>query len=101
MTDPTTNPENYERTILIDDEPKHRADIEGKTLDAEGKPTSKTAPKVIASSAGGSVGVALSVLVIWVIEQTTKVDLPIPVEGSISVVFVAAFGWLAGYIKKP
>lgn len=101
MTDPTNNPENYSKPILIDDEPKHRADNEGLTLDAEGKPTNKTAPKVKAAAAGGSIGMALATLVIWGIEYPTSIDLPIPVEGAIGIIFVALASWAAGYIKKP
>lgn len=71
------------------------------TVDENGYPTPKTSPKVIATASGASVGAALATVVVWGIEFTTKVDLPDVVEGSISVIFVAAIGWAAGYIKKP
>jgi len=40
------------------------------------------------------VGAAVAEISIWATETAAHIDIPTPIEGSISVVFVAVFGYL-------
>jgi hypothetical protein len=72
-----------------------------RTTDAYGDPTSTPQPKVVAAATGAGVGGALSTLGVWIFETTTKIDLPLPVEGSILVLITAGVAFAAGWIKRP
>lgn len=72
-----------------------------RTTDAAGQPTGIPQPKVIAGAVGAGVGAAASELGIWIVESAAGIDIPSAVEGSITVLVVAAVGFLAGYIKRP
>ena len=71
------------------------------TTDATGAPTATPQPKVVASTAGAGVGVAISEIGIWVVEQTAHIDIPAGIETAITIVVSAGLGFLAGYIKRP
>lgn len=71
------------------------------TTNAEGEQTAAPQPKVLAATVGAGVGAAISTIGVWVIEQTTHVDIPGGVEAAIAVVVTAGVGFLAGYIKSP
>jgi hypothetical protein len=104
MTDNTDYRPKHKKEIRMDDDGVRmpgRRELVRLTLDENGEPTSKTVPKVKAAAAGGSIGAALAVIVIWGIEYPTGVDIPIFVEGAIQVVFVASFTGLAGWLKRP
>ena len=72
-----------------------------RTTDEYGDPTNAPQPKVTAAATGAGVGAALSTLGVWIFETATKIDLPMPVEGSILVLMTAAVAFAAGWIKRP
>lgn len=71
------------------------------TTNALGQPTGIPQPKVLAATAGAGVGAAVAELGTWIIESSSGIDIPGNVEGAITVIVVAAVGFIAGYIKRP
>jgi hypothetical protein len=56
-------------------------------------------PKVYASVGGGSVGVALGEILVYLIERFSG-DIPTGIEAAIVVVVTAALAFAAGYLKS-
>ena len=71
------------------------------TTDAGNRKTAAVQPKVAAATVGAGVGVALSTIVVWVIEATAVIDIPESVELAGGVVVTAGLSFLAGYFKRP
>jgi hypothetical protein len=71
------------------------------TTDEYGDPTNAPQPKVVAATSGAVVGGALSTLGVWIFETTTRIDLPMPVEGAILTLMIAGVAFAAGWIKRP
>lgn len=71
------------------------------TTDANGVPTNRPQPKVVANTIGAGVGAAVSEIGIYVIESTAHIDIPTTVEAAIVVVVTAGLGFLAGWLKRP
>lgn len=71
------------------------------TTDEQGIPTSRPQPKVLAATAGASVGAAVSTIGVYLIETLGRIDLPDVVEGAILVIVSSGVAFLAGYIKRP
>ena len=57
-------------------------------------------PKVVAATVGAGVGAAISTIAVWVIEMSTRIDVPTQVEGASVVIFTAAVAFVSGYYKK-
>lgn len=74
--------------------------ITGENEVIETKPSLKPQPKVVAATVGGAVGAALSTVVIWVVEASTKIDIPTEVEGAAVILITAGLTFAAGYFKK-
>lgn len=68
----------------------------------KGQPeTDKTPqPKVVAATSGAAVGTALAVVVCWIVEAVSGVDIPSAVEGAAAVIFGTGVAFLGGYYKK-
>lgn len=71
------------------------------TTDAAGEVTAKPTSKVVASTVGAGVGVALANIGVYVIETVAKIDIPEGVELSVGVVLTAGLAYLAGWATKP
>lgn len=64
--------------------------------------TDATARKVVGSTAGASVGAALSTILIWFAEsQWPAVDLPETVEVAATTLVTAFLTYMAGYYTRP
>lgn len=64
------------------------------------KPSTKPQPKVVAATAGASVGAALSVVLVWIVEASAHIDIPEAVELAVPVILCAGLAFLGGYYKK-
>lgn len=71
------------------------------TTNEIGEPTARPQPKVVAAASGAAFGAALTTLILWGIETSTKIDLPEAVEGAALVIITTGIAFLAGYIKRP
>lgn len=71
------------------------------TTDGQDQPTATPQPKVIAATIGAGVGAATSTLLVYIIEEAGRIDLPDTVEGAIGVLITAGVAFIAGYIKRP
>lgn len=58
-----------------------------------------TKPKVAAATGGSALGAALSVLLVWILNES-GVDVPVEAAAAMSVVVTAALTFLSGYVKK-
>lgn len=63
-------------------------------------PSKKPQPKVIAATGGSVVGVALTTVLVYVIETAGKFDIPVAVEGAGAILITAAITFASGYVKK-
>lgn len=63
--------------------------------------TSTTAAKVTAASAGGGIGAAVAMIVLWMLESYAGVSMPGPVQAAATVVVTALVAWAAGYMQPP
>jgi hypothetical protein len=57
-------------------------------------------PKVNAAAAGGGVGSAAGIIVLYAAESITKTDFPILVDASVVTVCAAALAFVGGYVKR-
>lgn len=66
--------------------------------------TSSTAvsPKVTAATIAAPVAVAASVTLIWIVETTAKIDIPVAVEGAVPTLLAAGAAFIAGwFVRDP
>lgn len=63
-------------------------------------PSKTPQPKVVAATAGAGVGAAISVVLVWVIEASAKIDIPEGVELAIPIIIGTGLTFLAGYFKR-
>lgn len=63
-------------------------------------PSRKPQPKVVAATAGAGVGAAISVVLVWAIEASAKIDIPETVELAVPIIIGTGLTFLAGYFKK-
>lgn len=56
--------------------------------------------KVVAATAGAGVGAAVSVVLVWVIEASAKIDIPETVELAVPIIIGTALTFAAGYFKR-
>ena len=54
-------------------------------------------PKVVAATGGGGLGYALQVILVYVLEASTNIDIPQRVEDAIGFVFVCVTALIFGY----
>lgn len=69
-------------------------------IDHVKSPSKKPQPKVVAATAGAGVGAAISVVLVWVIEASVKIDIPETVELAVPIIIGTGLTFLAGYFKK-
>lgn len=75
--------------------------IYDETVNEHSQPmTVKPQPKVIAATTGAGVGSAIGVILTWVIEASTGIDIPEGVELAIGVVLTTGLAFIGGYWKK-
>lgn len=74
--------------------------ILGPITPVENENSGRPQPKVVAATIGASVGAAISQIIVWLAEITTRVDIPTEVEASFTVVVTALLAFVSGYFKR-
>lgn len=68
---------------------------------ADATATSAPKQKVVAATAGAGFGSALSVILVYLVEQTTHHDLPVEIKDALQIVIPTIVSFLAGYFTPP
>ena len=59
--------------------------------------TNAPAPKVIAATGGAGIGYFLQVIIVWLLEEFAKWNIPTEVETALGGILVVLLGFISGY----